>query len=209
MKAISLIGFSGIGKSFWSLQLERLGFERICCDDLVERELAKQLKQCGKTGIKTVADWMGQPYSSGYPEREKKYIAAEKKVMQKIVRQLARSSKLLFVIDTTGSVIYTGGQICRALQRLSQVVYIQPSPRATHKMLERYLLDPKPVIWGNQFISKPKQTELQALTSSYPRLLKYRAQQYKKYAEVILPAAATSQLNFTILDFLHAVLQYK
>ncbi|EKD76366.1 MAG: hypothetical protein ACD_43C00138G0001 [uncultured bacterium] len=209
MKAISLIGFSGIGKSFWSLQFERIGFERICCDDLVERELAKYLKRYSQAGIKTVAAWMGQPYSSGYKEREKKYIRAEKVVMQKIIRKLSGNRRSLAVLDTTGSVIYTGVPVCQSLQRVSQVVYIQPSAQATQQMFERYILDPKPVIWGNQFKQKPGQTDLQALTTCYPRLLKYRAQQYKKYAEVILPYESTSQINFTILDFLHAVLQYK
>lgn len=209
MKAITLVGFSGIGKSFWSLALEKIGFERVCCDDLVERELAKQLKRFNTFGIKTVAEWMGQPYSAGYKKREQQYMTAETQVMRAVIRKLERNTKTLDVIDTTGSVIYTGVKICRALQRLTQVVYIEPSKRVADQMLERYLLDPKPVIWGRQFKRRPGQTELQALTSSYPKLLDYRAKQYRKYAEIILPHESTSQLDFTVLDFLHEVLQYK
>jgi len=209
MKAVSLIGFSGIGKSFWSLQLEQIGFERIGCDDMVEYELAQYLKSYSKAGIKTVADWMGQPYSVGYKEREKKYIQAEKVVMKKIIRKLSNKKNPLAIIDTTGSVIYTGTAICKSLQRLTKVVYIQPSVEATQQMFERYILDPKPVIWGKIYKQPANQTDLQALTKCYLKLLNYRAQQYKKYAEVILPYESTSQFNYSILDFLHAVLQYK
>lgn len=206
MNAITLIGFSGVGKSFWSLQLERIGFKRICCDDLIERELIGELKGFSQTGIKTVADWMGQPYRAGYAQRQQRYLKAERTVMQKVIKKLSVQRQSLLVIDTTGSVIYTGSTICHALQRLSQVVYIEPSVRVQRQMLQRYLLDPKPVIWGDQFRHQRGQTDLQVIRACYPKLLHYRAQQYKKYAAIILPYESTSQLNFTIQDFLDAVL---
>lgn len=206
MNALTLIGFSGVGKSFWSLQLERIGFKRICCDDLIERELIGELKGFSQTGIKTVADWMGQPYRAGYAQRQQCYLKAERTVMQKVIKKLSLQHQSLLVIDTTGSVIYTGSTICHALQRLSQVVYIEPSARVRRQMLQRYLLDPKPVIWGDQFRHQRGQTDLQTIRACYPKLLHYRAQQYKKYAAIVLPYESTSQLNFTIQDFLDAVL---
>jgi hypothetical protein len=54
---------------------------------------------------------MGFPYQDGYQEREAQYLAYEKKVLAEIlaeIRNEALDPQSKIVIDTTGSVIYTG-----------------------------------------------------------------------------------------------------
>ena len=198
---ITLLGMSGVGKTYWSKQLAGLGFQHICCDDLIGEQL-------GIAGIAHVADWMGQPYVAGYSQREEQYLNIERGVMLHILQKLNKKDNGPLVIDTTGSVIYAGTDICNQLQQHTTTVYIESSAYVRQQMLDRYLVDPKPVVWGTQFVQPLGRTKLAAITSCYPQLLEYRARQYAKYATVILPYDQTSQPSFTVNDFLDAILQH-
>src|SRR6202022_3669739 len=59
------------------------------------------------------------------------------------------------VLDTTGSVVYTGEEICRRLQLLTTVVHLAASAAEEETLVARYLSDPKPVLWGNLFSQLP------------------------------------------------------
>jgi len=208
MAVISLIGMSGAGKTYWSKQLTAAGWERICCDDLIEERLRAIMPQT-TTGIQAVADWLGQPYDTGYQERQQQYLDAEIAVMTEVLNNLEQSAERNCVIDTTGSVIYTGEALCQQLRQRTRVVYIALSDAVMANMVERYLTDPKPVLWIDQFVQGPNQTMHDAVQVCYPKLVAQRAQLYQQCAHITLLYTATSAAGFTLNDFLHAVLQYK
>lgn len=191
---ITLLGMSGVGKTYWSKQLEDLGWQRICCDDLIG-------KQLGIAGIGNVADWMGQPYTEGYNERQQRYLDIERSVMESILSEIKSTPEKKLVIDTTGGVIYTGDDICQRLQISTTTVYIKLDQSHYAAMLQRYLADPKPVVWGQHYH--------EPISVSYPELLEYRAAQYARYATVTLPYTVTSQPSFSVNDFLDAILQHQ
>jgi len=51
------------------------------------------------------------------------------------------------VLDTTGSVIYTGNHLLHRMRKLMTVVYLAATDAEQKLLIERYLNDPKPVLW--------------------------------------------------------------
>lgn len=179
---------SNIGKSHWSRHLVATeGYERVDCDSLVEKKLAGELVKLGYKGIHDVAKWMGQPYDLQYPDTSRKYLNCEREVMMETIERLRDKNTKPLVIDTTGSVIYTGDTVTDALKELTRTVYFEASDRHVEILFERYLANPKPVIWGNQFTAAPGETLKETLHRCYPRLLAYRAERYRLMAHICVP----------------------
>ena len=204
---LSLIGMAGSGKSYWSRKLARQGFVRFCCDDMIADKLALELKRSdGKT--MNVSEWMGFPYELYYPERESRYLAYEIEVMSEILEYLEHPNNIgeqNIVIDTTGSVIYTGHEILIDLKRLSTVVHLETPPEVQRQLLKEYISKPHPMLWQNTFNKKPHESKKQALIRCYPRLFSSRQQLYERYAEVTLDYFALRNKDFGINDFLRDV----
>ena len=123
--ALSLIGMSGAGKSFWAQKLAAAGFRPDSIDDRIEEKLAPELAAGGYRGIGGVAAWMGWPNQPSYLAREQKYLHAETDSMREALSKLERPATEGIVLDTTGSVVYTGEDIGRRLRRLTVVVYLE------------------------------------------------------------------------------------
>jgi shikimate kinase len=204
---LSLIGMAGSGKSYWSRKLSSQGFTRFCCDDMIADKLALELKRPdGKT--MSVSEWMGFPYELYYPERESRYLAYEIEVMSEILEYLEHPNNIgeqNIVIDTTGSVIYTGHEILIDLKRLSTVVHLETPPEVQRQLLKEYISKPHPMLWQNTFNKKPHESKKQALIRCYPRLFSSRQQLYERYAKVTLDYFALRDKDFGINDFLRDV----
>src|SRR6266700_1620483 len=99
---LSLIGMSGVGKTYWAKQLESQGFKRFSCDDMIETKLEKELQTLGYSGINDLAKWMEQPFEPKYEQNSKKYLALKKEkvkeVYQIITKENHKNEKI--VIDT-------------------------------------------------------------------------------------------------------------
>src|SRR5437762_762767 len=117
---ISLVGMSGSGKTHWGKKLARQGFTLFDANELLEDKLRDELKKVGYKGIRDVARWMGQPYEKQYSKTSAQYLAAERETMMEILDYVEKRAKPdeHILIDTTGSVIYTGDDI---FQRLSDL----------------------------------------------------------------------------------------
>jgi shikimate kinase len=204
---ISLIGMAGSGKSYWSRKLSSQGFTRFCCDDMIADKLALELKRPdGRT--MSVSEWMGFPYEPYYAERESRYLAYEIELMSEIIEYLEHPNNIgeqNLVIDTTGSVIYTGHEILIDLKRLSTIVHLETPPEVQDQLLKEYISKPHPMLWQNTFTKKPHESKKQALIRCYPRLFSSRQQLYEQYAEVTLDYFALRNNDFGINDFLRAV----
>jgi shikimate kinase len=182
MIKLSLIGMSGAGKSHWSNKLAGAGFRVIRVDDRIEQKLAPELAAGGYQGIGGVAAWMGWPDQPAYREREQKYLACEVESMNESLNEMEAAGDEGIILDTTGSVAYTGDEICRRLQSLTTVVYLTAALDEETILIERYLSDPKPVLWGDQFSKRPGETAKDAIARCYPRLVAHRKKLYEKYA---------------------------
>ena len=202
---IVVIGFSGTGKSHWSHVLaDKLGYHHICCDDLIEAKLRAYLPS-DASGINAVAEWMGQPYDERFKKNEARYLQCEIEVLEEIFSKPVDTYPEHTILDTTGSVIYTGEHLTQRLRDFGKVVYLEVTPAVLEEMFRVYINHPKPVIWGNSFSQNVEETPLAALKRCYPELLKYRQSRYEGLAEICLGYDALRSPGFGPREFLAAV----
>jgi shikimate kinase len=183
---LSFIGMSGAGKSHWARKLAAAGFRVIGIDDRIERKLAPELAAGGYRGIGGVAAWMGWPDQPTYRERERKYLACEIESMGEALDEIEAAGDEGILLDTTGSVVYAGDRTCRRLQNLTTVVYLAAPPAEEEILIARYLSDPKPVLWGDQFVQRPGESAQEAIARCYPKLIAHRKKLYERCAKRIV-----------------------
>lgn len=187
---VALIGMSGSGKSFWTQKLAAAGWRSVCCDDLIEQRLAPRLADGGHSGINGVAAWMGWPNSVTYVQREAEYLAEEIGVMDEFLNNLEKETSGLgkdlsgtpIVLDTTGSVIYAQNNILMRLRRQMTVVHLANTEKEQRMLVERYLNDPKPVLWRGTFHVKDQETPRETVARCYPLLIAARRKSYETLA---------------------------
>ncbi len=200
---ISLIGMSNIGKSYWSKQLEQVGYKRFSIDDMIIEKASLSIDDV--TGM---AKWLGQPWSEGYADREKQYLAWENESVLEVLEQLSsfkEDDKI--VIDTTGSMFYVEQTTIDRLVNSTKVVYLIAPEHIKQKMLQKYIDNPKPVIWYGLFTQKGSETRGQALARSYDELLNFRAKTYRKYSDIIIDYDHRFQPDYSVEDFLREINQ--
>ena len=201
---LSLVGMSGSGKSFWSGRLFRSGFRLICCDDLIAAGLVADLGTTGGS-IGAVGRWMGFPFERHYKEREGSYLACEMEVMAQILGELSMGGDNIegdIVVDTTGSVIYTGEETLLKLRQCTTVVHLATPLEIQKVMLRAYMKSPRPVLWREAFSKRPEETNEQALARCYPQLLASRELQYQKLAHVTISYYKHRKAGFDVEEFL-------
>lgn len=192
---------SGSGKSYWSKKLQLAGYYRICCDDLIEKKLSKELVKLGFRGIQDVASWMGQPYERRHKRASETYLRFEKETLDKAIQELP-SMKKNVVIDTTGSVIYIGKRTLDALKKQTTIVFLNVPETVKNEMYKLYLKDPKPVVWGKSFKKNYGESNLAALARCYPTLLKYRTLLYQLFADITMDYQKLRKPGTDVSDFL-------
>ncbi|MHB8501793.1 MAG: shikimate kinase [Candidatus Acidiferrales bacterium] len=199
---LALVGMSGAGKSFWTKKLAAEGWTAISCDNLIEEKLASRLAACGYSGINGVAAWMGWPDHPKYAEREAQYLEEEIHTLGEVLTGLERASEKPLVLDTSGSVIYTGNNLLLRLRRRMTVVYLAASAEEQQLLIERYLRDPKPVLWRGAFQPKKGETARETVARCYPALIAARRQSYEALAHCTLQVAELHDPAFDTAVFL-------
>ena len=184
---LALIGMSGAGKTHWTKNLAALGCPTISCDDRIEERLAPVLERGGYAGINGVAAWMGWPDSRTYLEREREYLTEEIAVLDEVLSGLEKDPKRDLILDTTGSVIATGNHTLYRLRRQTKVVYLSASKEEVQLLIQRYLQEPKPVLWQGAFHPQPGESPEQTVVRCYPLLIAGRRQSYEALAHVTVP----------------------
>jgi len=186
---IALIGMAGTGKSTWAKRFQAQGFHRIDCDRMIAERLSSNLHAADDL-IAALGSWMGLPWGPGYGDRAAQYHREEVAVMQEALGVLATTaSGKNLVVDTAGSVIYTGASVLRELTRQTTVVHLETPPEVQERMLEEFLERPGPVLWQGMFQRAAGESEKQALARCYPLLLADREKRYRALAHVSLPHA--------------------
>ncbi len=199
---LALIGMSGTGKTFWARRIAETGVTAVSCDDRIEEKLARRLAAGGHSGINGVAAWMGWPDSATYAAREAEYLREEISTLDEILTELERDARRPLVLDTTGSVIYAGNHLLHRLRKLMTVVYLAASDAEQQLLVERYLSDPKPVLWRGAFQAHAKETARETVARCYPHLIAARRQSYAALAHATLQVAALRELPHTAAAFL-------
>jgi hypothetical protein len=192
---LALIGMSGSGKTFWTKRLGETGRPSISCDDRIEQRLAARLASGGHTGINGVAAWMGWPDTPDYMRREAEYLAEEIHTLDEVLTVLQRNRQQGLILDTTGSVIYTGNNLLMRLRRQMAVVYLAASAAEQQLLIERYLTDPKPVLWRGAFQPRAGETPRETVARCYPALIAARRQSYEALAHCTLPVAELHDIS--------------
>ena len=120
---------SGAGKSHWAQKLAGAGFGVISIDDRIEAKLAPELSRRRLSRHRRAGGMDGLAGSSRPIASAKKNIWSAKcnRWMKRWMKFKLRIRDGI-VLDTTGSVIYTGEDICRRMQSLTTVVYLQAAP---------------------------------------------------------------------------------
>lgn len=201
---LSLIAMSGSGKSYWANQLAGCGFMRLSCDEMIASRLKPELEGPDGTVIR-MGNWMGFPYQPGYPARESKYLNYEKQVLKEIfdfIERIPVGAEKDIVIDTTGSVIYTGKHLLKTLRKYTTVVHLATPPEIQEQMFHAYLENPRPVLWLGKFVKMPEEKNDEALARCYPKLLSYREDLYKQLAHMTIDYYKYRKSGFTGTDFL-------
>ena len=183
---LSLIGMSNVGKTRRAKSLvadSSLNFLWLNGDDLVEAKLKPFLEGKGFKGVDGVAAWMGQPYDARYLETQQLFLKFEGEAMMEIDFSAVRN----MVIDTTGSVIYLKRRVLQRLLENTIMVYLEATDDVKKVLFERYISNPKPVIWGSSFNKHAGETDLDALKRCYPQLLEFRAARYAEFADITIP----------------------
>ena len=183
---LALVGMSGAGKTFWTRKLAASGCPAASCDDRIEERLAPRLAAGGYAGINGVAAWMGWPDSPAYGEREAQYLSEEIHVLDEVLTELERDRSRSLVLDTTGSVIHTGNNLLYRMRKQMTVVYLAASAEERQLLIERYLSDPKPVLWRGAFVPRANETPRDTVARCYPALIAARRQSYEALAHVTL-----------------------
>jgi shikimate kinase len=202
---LALIGMSGAGKTFWTRKLAAHGLPTVSCDDRIEHRLASRLAAGGYTGINGVAAWMGWPDAPTYSDREAQYLSEEIHVLDEVLSGLERETGASLILDTTGSVIYTGNNLLYRLRKHMTVVYLAASESERQLLIERYLNDPKPVLWRGAFLPKKGETPRETVARCYPALLEARRRSYEALAHVTLPVSELRDPNLDPGKFLALV----
>jgi shikimate kinase len=199
---LALVGMSGAGKTFWTRQISQTGVPAISCDDVIEERLAPRLAAGRFAGINGVAAWMGWPDSPAYAEREAEYLKEEILTLDEVLSGLEKDSQRSLVLDTTGSVIYTGNHLLMRLRKLMKVVYLAASDAEQQLLIERYLSDPKPVLWRGAFVPKSGEMPRETVARCYPNLMAARRRSYATLAHATLQVAELRELPRTAEAFL-------
>ena len=202
---LALIGMSGSGKTFWTKRLAETGRPSISCDDRIEQRLATRLAAGGYAGINGVAAWMGWPDSPTYAGREADYLAEEIHTLDEVLTALEKDRKQELILDTTGSVLYTGNNLLMRLRRQMTIVYLAASAEEQQLLIERYLNDPKPVLWRGAFQPKSGESPRETVARCYPALIAARRQSYEALAHYTLRVAMLRDGSLDAAAFLKMI----
>lgn len=194
MRPRTLIGMSGAGKSHASRSLAEAGWTWHDCDRAIAEHLG-ELVVCepGEEPVHALGRWMGMPWTEGYAAREEQYLLLEERVTREALERALGAgcdrSEQRHVIDTTGSVIYLSEALRQELRNTTFILYLRTGEDAHASMLELYLREPKPVVWGGLFEQHEGESHEAALARSYPRLLRERDARYLALAHARVDAA--------------------
>jgi hypothetical protein len=148
---------------------------------------------------------MGWPDSPTYGQRESDYLTEEIHTLDEVLTELEKHREKSLVLDTTGSLIYTGNNLLMRMRRQMTIVYLAASPQEQQLLIERYLNDPKPVLWRGAFQPKPRESPRETVARCYPALIAARRQSYEALAHCTVQVASLRDGSLVAAEFLKMI----
>jgi hypothetical protein len=149
---------------------------------------------------------MGFPFHPTYKKRELKDLNLEIEVLNEILDSLEENDGNLdgnVVVDTTGSVIYTGEGLLKRLRQRTTCVHLSVPNEVRDQLLNAYVSNPHPMLWRGTFSKEPDETHRAALERCYTKLFMARQRLYEHYAHIEIDYYTLRGKNFGVRDFLH------
>jgi hypothetical protein len=91
------------------------------------------------------------------------------------------------------------------LRRQMTVVYLAASREEQQLLIERYLGDPKPVLWRGAFQPKRGESPADTVARCYPSLIAARRQSYEALAHCTLEVATLRDGSLDAASFLEMI----
>ncbi len=191
---IALVGMSNSGKSTTTNVLQREAhFAKFEVDEAINGSL-------GIDNMDAAAEWMGYPFDDRYADRKREYLELEAR-FTRLEIPVGRN----FVLDTTGSVIYTDTELHDWMRGQFLIVGLEVSTALLEQLERDYFTQPKTVVWRDEFTQLPNETGRAALCRCYPQLLENRSVEYHALSDVMIPSELARSPQLTADDFFAAV----
>lgn len=205
-RAITLIGMSGVGKTYFSEILEGWGWARYSCDGEIGKDLLGLTDEMKSSDIGALHKFLGMPgdeAKGGLPIREFKrrqnlYKNAEIVSLMELRQRIEAAGERNFVNDSTGSLVeITNPDVIEFVGQLTKVVYIRGSGDQKQVLLDRAQSDPKPLYYppgkfdewvaeycATEGLSGPEAMDPQGFSIwVFPKLLESRIPKYQQVAD--------------------------
>lgn len=234
---ITLIGMSGVGKSFTSRKLAEWGWYRYSCDETIGSDLLKKQTLNEEELIAAMHELVGMlgDESKGglnlfeFKKRQAAYYHGECRSLLFLDRRIEEAQARgfeHFVHDSTGSFCEIENKIVvESVGRLSQICYIEASQAHIDKVLQRAVTSPKPLFyppsrldgWVTDFLADRNLRDDQQIDPNefarwvFPKLFKQRLPKYKALADrygFTVPLEALEGVQSSA-DFVHVIDQFR
>lgn len=156
-KAVTLMGMSGVGKSYLAELLAGWGWARYGCDAEIGAMLANEAAGQGIGDLAAFLGKLGNLAKGGlelseFRRRQRLYSDAEVESLR-AAKQALHSTKRDFVLDSTGSLCEVEDEALLAdLGGQTLFLYIQTSPEEEAEILRRAEEFPKPLYFPPAFL---------------------------------------------------------
>lgn len=167
-KSISLIGMSGVGKSYISAKLAEWGWFNYSCDHLIgTKYLADQVEGAvSADNILNLSEFVGQigdPAKGGvgldeFKRRQKMYYDAEVAVLRDLPEEFDHARRNLYkhaVNDSSGSLCEVeDAEVLREVGEKTLLVYLKVKQEDHENILRRAIEYPKPLFFPSSFFDE-------------------------------------------------------
>lgn len=204
-KAITLIGMSGVGKTYFSMKLAEWGWGHYSCDVEIGKDLLGLDRDMKAADISALHEFLGLPgdVAQGglpmqeYKRRQRVYKNAEIVSLMTLGERI-RAAGGRFVNDSTGSLVeITNHDVIDFVGARTKVIYIRGCGRQEEALIERAQAYPKPIyyppakfdLWVAEYLTEQDLSDSAQMDPAgfsrwvFPKLLESRLPKYQAIAD--------------------------
>ena len=217
-KAISLIGMSGVGKSYFSMRLAEWGWGHYSCDVEIGKDLLGLDREMKADDISALHAFLGLPGDETkgglplgeYKRRQRLYKNAEIVSLMTLGQRIRGAEGDNFVNDSTGSLVeITNSDVIDFVGQHTKIVYIKGSGDQEAALIKRATEYPKPIYyppalfdgWVDEYLAEQglsDSTQMDPVEFSrwvFPVLLQSRLPKYQAIADTYGVTIASGDLE--------------
>lgn len=204
--AITLMGMSGVGKSYFSMKLAEWGWHSYSCDVEIGKDLLGVENELQPDDIRILMEYLGllgDPSKGGilmkeFIKRQKFYKISEMLTLLRLYQRIDKCEEDFFVNDSTGSLCeITDEDVIDYVGDVTKIVYIKASGEEEAELLQRAQDYPKPIYyppehferWVGQYLAAQGLSDVSEMDPQgfarwvFPVLLESRKPKYQAIAD--------------------------